>query len=96
MRMPYLSTFLCLLALTGCVTDQEALMQGMPPLAVNLSALSVCERILQPVQFPPVNAKTDARVAFVRDEAAIRIMQKNIINGRACIADVRRRYANPR
>jgi len=75
--------------LFGCVTDSK----GTPPFAVDLSALQVCERVLAPVKRPAVTATTDARVAFVKDDAALSIARGEIKNGRRCVADVRQRYA---
>lgn len=61
-----------------------------PP--VDLKALAVCERVLAPVPLPVVTAATDARVAFIRDEAALITANGRLRTGRACVADVRQRY----
>jgi hypothetical protein len=42
---------------------------------------------------PDVGPKDDARVAFVKDEAALITANERIVAGRDCIADERREYA---
>lgn len=76
--------------LCGCVTDGTS---GTPKLAVNLSALQVCETILKDVPLPAVTAATDARVAWARDELALAVARGEITNARNCVVYVRRRYA---
>lgn len=51
-----------------------------------------CEQILQEVPLPPVRLKDDARVAFMKDEAALITANGRIGAGRSCIADVRQKY----
>ena len=90
-----LTTLACsAMVLSGCATAQQS--RTAPPLSVNLSALQVCESILKPVAFPPATAQTNAKLAFVRDEAAIKIARYEIENGRRCVAQVRRSYAAPK
>lgn len=76
------------LPLCGCVTNPA----GTLPLAIDLSALDTCARLLAPVALPKITAKTDARVAFVRDEAALITARNEIAIGRGCIVDVKQRY----
>src|SRR5271163_631804 len=86
-----LATTLC-----SCAGMPQPQLTAAPPLAVNLSALKTCEQILRAVALPPANAKTDARVAFVKDDAALITARREIEQGRRCVADVRRRYAQPK
>ena len=78
--------------LCGCAHPNE--LTGTPPLAVEIP--NTCERILKPVPLPKVTAKTDARGAFLADDAALITAHGEIESGRGCIADVRTRYAKPR
>lgn len=76
--------------LCGCATADRA---GTPPLTVDLAALRICERLLLPLKAPAVTADTDARVAWLEADARLAVARGEILNGRNCIADVRRRYA---
>ena len=78
--------------LCSCVSDPNS---GTPPLAVDLSALKTCEKILQAVPPPAVTAKTAAGLAFLKDDAALLTANGRLASGRACVADTRMRYANP-
>lgn len=51
-----------------------------------------CERILQSVPLPKIGPNDDARVAFMKDEAALITANGRIRTGRNCIAHVRRSY----
>lgn len=75
--------------LSGCVTTQPD--PGGDPLAVSLPA--TCEEFLTPVDLPPVDATTDARAAFVYDDAALLTANERISKGRDCLHDERNAYA---
>lgn len=45
---------------------------------------------------PPVTAKTDARIAFARDDVALIKAAGEIDIGRACIGNVKAAYAAPK
>jgi hypothetical protein len=44
------------------------------------------------VPLPAVSAKTDAGLAFLKDDAALMTANGRIASGRACVADTRMRY----
>lgn len=77
------------MALCGCASVSNR--PGTPSLRVDIP--DTCERVLTPVPLPHVSADDDARVAFMRDEAALIAANSRISVGRACIKDVRERYA---
>jgi len=52
-----------------------------------------CEAILTPVKLPIITKATDARIAFVKDDAALLTANGRITAGRNCIANVRTHYA---
>lgn len=62
------------------------------PLKVDLGALRVCEDILKPVPRAAVTAQSDARVAFVKADAAAVVANGRIGRGRECVSDVRKLY----
>ena len=78
------------LLLCGCAHDPNSL-AGTPPLAV--SQPTICERVLAPVALPPVKATDDARMAFLKDDAALITAHNEIEQGRGCIAEQRQLYA---
>jgi hypothetical protein len=79
------------LTLSACGTDGK--LGGAPPLVVKVP--TTCERILAPVALPDVKPTDDARVAFVRDDAALIRARSEIYRGRHCIHDQRLLYATP-
>lgn len=52
----------------------------------------MCGELMADVPLPAVDARTDARVAFARDDAALIEAKKRLANGRGCVGEVRRRY----
>jgi hypothetical protein len=52
-----------------------------------------CERILRKVPLPAVKAADDARVAFLKDDAALLEANARIGAGHDCIRDEHDRYA---
>lgn len=54
-----------------------------------------CERVLVPVALPAVAPTDDARVAFVKDDAALIRASGEIARGRRCLAEQRALYAAP-
>jgi hypothetical protein len=80
--------------LCGCASSAKRELPA--PLQVDLGALAKCEQLLGPVPLPAVTAKTDARAAFVRDEAALLAANGRLGAGRSCVADVRRAYGGAR
>ena len=91
-----LTVLLALLApaLCGCEPINNLTAPTAAP--VNIFALQTCTRILAPVQLPNVNVETDARDAFVRDDAALQTAIGEINVGRNCISRVMRSYAQPK
>lgn len=80
--------------LSNCAPSfQSAVREAFPPLAVDLKALETCEAILTPPELPAVTTKTDAVVAWMKDDAALQGAIGTIHVGRECVADVRGRYA---
>ncbi len=82
-----------LLALTlcACATDPANKPSVATP-AHNLPALDTCQKALADVPLPKVTAKTDARIAFERDDAALAKARGEITTGRDCIGDVKSAY----
>lgn len=78
------------LTLCGCALPSEN-RTAPAPLAVAIP--DTCEKVLATVPLPKVAAADDARAAFVKDEAALMRANRRIAAGRACVADVRARYA---
>lgn len=74
------------LSLCGCASD--------PKLAVLERSVPTepCEKILQRVPLPIVRPTDDARLAFMKDEAALLSANQRIDAGRNCVADVRQSY----
>lgn len=66
----------------------------MPPLAVALP--TACERLLVKAPVPVIAPTDDARVAFVKDDAALLAANGTIGRGRSCFARQRQLYAAPR
>jgi hypothetical protein len=81
-----LATSLC-----GCVTTE----QGAVGLARAIPT-QTCELILKAVPLPQATATTDARAAFIEDDAALLTANDRIRAGRHCIADIRTGYAAKR
>lgn len=52
----------------------------------------ICEQILKPVDLPDVLGD-DARVAFMKDDAALIVANGRIAGGRDCVRDMRNDYA---
>lgn len=77
--------------LCGCAGGN--LKPAPAPLAVDLSALRTCEQLLVPPALPAITAQTDARVAFVRDEAALLTAIDELATGGACVKRVRESYS---
>lgn len=73
-------------AVCSCA-EKLAERKGRAPLGTRIPA--TCERILKRVPMPPVAETDDARIAFMRDEAALITANGRIDAGRNCIADVR-------
>lgn len=79
------------LALCGCAGLDKPFRKELPaPLKVALP--DICELILTPVEMPAVGPKDDARVAFMKDEAALLVANERIKGGRACVRDMRQDY----
>lgn len=81
------------LTLCGCAASDLKPTPGTPKLAVDLSALDVCAKVLAPVGLPAVKPQDDARVAFMKDDAALIRARNEIFTGRNCIGDVKKAYA---
>lgn len=80
------------LALCGCASLDRFRKSELPaPLKVSMP--DICELILTPVAMPDVGPKDDARVAFMKDEAALIVANERINGGRACVQDMREDYA---
>lgn len=77
--------------LCGCATAPSP--DKALPATHNLAALDTCSRVLADVPLPTVTATTDARDAFVRDDAALLKARGEISTGRNCIGDVKSAYA---
>lgn len=75
---------------SGCVTSNPA---GTPPLAVTLPV--ACELVLKAPALPVIAPTDDARVAFVKDDAALIKARGTIARGRRCLAEQRALYAAP-
>lgn len=75
------------LSLCGCAAGNERL----APLARKI-ATEPCESILQPVPLPDVQPTDDARVAFMKDDAALITANGRIDAGRNCVSAVRKSY----
>lgn len=88
-----LAAAFCIL-LTACAPSLVA--NAPPPLAVNLSALRTCERILHPVPLPTIKPTDDARDAFTKSYGTLEVASYEIDKGRGCVASVRHRYAAPK
>ena len=54
-----------------------------------------CERVLVPVVLPAISPTDDARVAFVKDDAALIKANGVIGRGRRCLVEQRALYAAP-
>jgi len=63
------------------------------PAPLQVQVPDICERVLEPVGMPPVTPRDDARVAFMKDEAALITANERIKGGRACVQDMRSGYA---
>ena len=75
------------LALSSCVRRLDSV---PAPLAVDLP--DICEQILKPVPLPDIRPDDDARVAFMRDDAALLEANDRIVTGGNCLRDQRRGY----
>ena len=75
-------------SLCGCVSGGS-----LPAPLVRAVPTEPCERILQPVPLPKIKPTDDARVAFMKDDAALITANGRIDAGRNCIADVRQSYS---
>ena len=71
-------------SLAGCANLPAVGPQGTPGLAVNLSALKVCEQVLDPMPATTSSALAVKLYPIARGE---------IDDGRNCVADVRARYS---
>lgn len=78
------------LTLCGCAAVNKD--TGTAPETLRRQIPAVCERILEPVPFPPAGENDDARAAFMRDDAAIITANNRMAEGRNCFADVRRQF----
>jgi hypothetical protein len=82
------------LLLCGCATVGKPVdARDAPSAAVALP--QACEKVLQRVPLPAVTPSDDARVAFLKDDAALITANGRIAAGRACVRDERQRYAAP-
>lgn len=63
---------------------------------MDLKALDVCRRFLDPTPLPPVAETDDARVAFLKDEAALFSANADKAAANKCVAGVQQRYAGPK
>lgn len=63
---------------------------SLPPLKVDLP--DTCERALVEVSLPDVKPTDDARLAFIKDDAALITANAVIRRGRGCVADMRKLY----
>lgn len=77
------------LSLCSCAHDPARL---PAPLQVDLEALKTCEAILKSAPLPAIKPTDDARLAFIKDDAALITANGRIDKGRACVADTRQRY----
>lgn len=84
-----LTSALSVLMLCGCASFRSADLPA--PLKAVLP--DICERILEPVDLPAVGPEDDARVAFMKDDAALIVANGRIAGGRACVRDMRDDYA---
>lgn len=73
-------------SLCGCATAGKN-----APSSLKVEIPDTCERILRTVPLPAVKPTDDARVAFIKDDAAVLAANGRIAAGRRCIADVRAR-----
>lgn len=83
-----MATILCGCGPAGRLGSFQA---GDGRLEVELPA--VCEAFLQRVPVPPVTAKTDAHIAFIKVDAALDEANGRIENGGSCVRDQRELYA---
>lgn len=83
-----MATSLCACGPGGKLQSFKA---GDGKLEVKLPA--VCEAFLTPVPSPEVTAKTDARVAFVKADAALDEANSRLESGGSCVRDQREAYA---
>lgn len=74
------------LGLSGCANANKL------PVLARAIPTQACEKILQPVPLPEVRPTDDARLAFMKDEAAIITANGRIDAGRDCVAAVRKSY----
>lgn len=74
--------------LCGCAS--LASREGAPPLTRALP--DTCEKVLAAVPLPPVKPSDDARLAFLKDDAALITANGRISAGRNCVHDMRARY----
>lgn len=74
------------LVLCGCASADKL------PVLARAVPTQTCEKILQPVPLPEVRPTDDARVAFMRDDAALITANGRIDAGRNCVAAVRKSY----
>jgi len=77
------------LSLCGCA----GLRKTELPAPLKASLPDICELILTPVDMPAVSPRDDARVAFMKDEAALIVANERIKGGQACVRDMREDYA---
>ena len=80
-----------MLTLCGCGAHTTSNPLDAPSAAVSLPA--TCEKILKQVPLPAIKPTDDARVAFLKDDAALITANGRIGAGHDCVADQRRRYA---
>lgn len=52
-----------------------------------------CDPILQPVPRPPVTRKTDARLAYLKSDAALEEANDRLTMGGECVRDERAAYS---
>lgn len=76
------------MTLCGCAN-----LPSLPAELARALPTETCEQILEQVPLPEVSANDDARVAFMRDDAALITANARISAGRNCVADVRTSYA---
>lgn len=77
------------MSLSGCASFKAAEL----PAPLRASLPDICELILTPVDMPAVGPKDDARVAFMKDEAALIVANERIKGGQGCVRDMREDYA---
>jgi hypothetical protein len=77
------------LSLCGCAGVPKDL-----PAPLRAEIPDTCERQLANVPLPAIAPTDDARVAFLKDDAALITANGRITAGRECVVDLRRRYSS--